>query len=177
MMALAVAPGLGRSFGFERLADFDPGLWQQLREQARRAQQSDRPLALFGSDQSGRELEVGRANVRAAGLEGKILLKQAQVTDLRPPAGAPGVIAMNPPYGVRMGEQDALAALYPRLGDWLKQHFAGWRCYIFSGDPALSKGIRLQASRRTPLYNGPIECRLYEYRVVSGSMRRKKAGA
>jgi putative N6-adenine-specific DNA methylase len=86
-------------------------------------------------------------------------------------------MVMNPPYGVRMGEREQLAALYPRLGDWLKQYFPGWRCYIFSADPGLPKGIRLQASRRTPLYNGPMECRLYEYRVVSGSMRRKKAGA
>jgi len=174
-MALSVAPGLGRGFGFERLTDFDERLWQSLRSAALSAQQSDRVLALFGSDLLGRELELARANVRAAGLEGAISLKQAQVTDLRPPAGPAGVIVMNPPYGVRLGEQQQLAELYPRLGDWLKQYFAGWRCYIFSGDPALPKGIRLQASRRTPLYNGAIECRLYEYRVVAGSMRRKKA--
>ena len=175
MMAMAVAPGLGRDFGFERLTDFDERLWQSLRSAALSAQQSDRVLALFGSDLLGRELELARANVRAAGLEGAISLKQAQVTDLRPPAGPAGVIVMNPPYGVRLGEQQQLAELYPRLGDWLKQYFAGWRCYIFSGDPALAKGIRLQASRRTPLFNGALECRLYEYRVVAGSMRRKKA--
>jgi len=173
MMGLGVAPGLGRGFGFERLSDFDVGLWQRLRASAQTAR-TQRPLQLLGSDLSGRELEAAHANVRAAGLENAVALKQAQVTDLRPPSGAPGVIVMNPPYGVRMGEQDELAALYPRLGDWLKQFFAGWRCYIFSGDPTIVKLIGLKASRRTPLYNGAIECRLFEYRLVEGSMRRPK---
>ncbi len=176
MMGLEVAPGLGRAFGFERLADFDAALWQKLRSAAQGAR-SDRELNLLGSDLSGRELEAAQANIRAAGLEGAVTLKQAQVTDLRPPAGASGVIVMNPPYGVRMGEQQELAALYPRIGDWLKQYFAGWRCYIFSGDPAVASLIRLKASRRTPLYNGAIECRLYEYRIVEGSMRRLRREA
>ena len=174
MMGLAVAPGQGRRFGFERLADFDAALWQRLREQALHTEQRSRPLALFGSDLHGREVEGARANVEAAGLADRILLKQAQVTDLRPPGALAGVVVMNPPYGIRMGEEDQLAALYPRVGDWLKQHFAGWRCYIFSGDASLPRGIRLHASRRTPLYNGAIECRLYEYKLVAGSMRRKK---
>lgn len=174
MMALGVAPGLGRSFGFESLTDFDRPLWDRIRTGARSAERREFPLALFGSDQLGREVEGARANVEAAGLAQRIAIKQAQATDLRPPTRVPGLIVMNPPYGVRLGEKEQLATLYPQLGDWLKQHFPGWRCCIFSGDPALPRGIRLQPSRRTPLYNGPIECRLYEYRLVAGSMRRKK---
>jgi putative N6-adenine-specific DNA methylase len=174
MIGLGIAPGQARGFGFERLIDFDEGLWQRVRERARKAERRERRLALFGSDLQGREIEGARVNLHAAGLEDVVQLKQAQVTDLRPPGGtAAGVMVMNPPYGVRIGEQDELAALYPKLGDWMKQHFAGWRAYIFSGDKALPKGIRLQASKRTPLFNGPIECRLYEYRIVAGSHRKK----
>lgn len=176
MIALGIAPGLGRGFGFERLEDFDSGLWKALRERARESRSSERKPALFGSDLHAREVDRARENLRAAGLEGVVKLKQANVTDLRPSAlggAGAGVIIMNPPYGVRVGEREELASLYPRLGDWLKQHFAGWRCYIFSGDPALPKGMHLRASRRTPLYNGPIECRLYEYRIVPGSLRRR----
>lgn len=178
MRAMSIAPGIGRSFGFERLRDFDAALWETLQGDARSAEQRARALALFGSDLHAREVERARRQLSAAGLEQAVKLKQAQVTDLRPPAearGQPGVIVMNPPYGVRIGEQEKLAALYPKLGDWLKQHFAGWRCYIFTGDAALPKAIRLHPSRRTPLYNGPIECRLYEYRMVAGTMRRKAA--
>jgi 23S rRNA (guanine2445-N2)-methyltransferase len=84
-----------------------------------------------------------------------------------------GTIVTNPPYGVRLA-QSALAELYPQLGDALKRRFAGWTAYILSGDPRLPKLIGLKASRRTPLYNGALECRLYEYRVVAGSARMLK---
>ena len=76
---------------------------------------------------------------------------------------------------MRLGETHELAEFYPRLGDALKQHFSGWRAYIFTGDAQLPKLIRLAASKRTVLYNGALECRLLEYRIMAGSMRRKKA--
>jgi putative N6-adenine-specific DNA methylase len=85
------------------------------------------------------------------------------------------VLLANPPYGTRIGEETALAEFYPKLGDTLKKYYAGWRCYLFSGDARLPKLIRLTASRRTPLYNGALECRLYEYLIVAGSNRRKSA--
>ena len=77
----------------------------------------------------------------------------------------------NPPYGVRIGEAEELAAFYPRLGDALKQRWGGWRCYFFTADTALPKLMGLKATRRTPLFNGALECRLYEYRMVAGSNR------
>jgi len=75
---------------------------------------------------------------------------------------------------VRLGEDKELEAFYPKLGDALKARFAGWRCYLFTADAArLAKLIGLKASKRIPLYNGPLECRLLEYRIVAGTMRRK----
>src|SRR2546428_5572055 len=82
-----------------------------------------------------------------------------------------------PPYGVRSGDQGALAAFYPRLGDVLKRNFAGWRAYIFTADPRLPKLIGLAASRRTPLFNGALECRLFEFKLVHGTMRRPRGAA
>ena len=70
-----------------------------------------------------------------------------------------------------MGDSVSLAAFYPQFGDALKQRYAGWTAYLFSGDTRLPKLIGLKASRRTPLFNGALECRLYEYRLISGSMR------
>ncbi len=74
----------------------------------------------------------------------------------------------NPPYGARLSDRERLAAFYPRLGDALKQHFAGWHAWLLSGDPALAKRIGLRVARRIPLYNGAIECRLYGIPLVSG---------
>ena len=84
-----------------------------------------------------------------------------------------GILVINPPYGERMGESEELAEFYPRLGNALKKKFSGWNCYIFSGDMRLPKLIGLNASKRTPLYNGALECRLFEYKIVAGSMRKK----
>jgi len=173
MMALAIPPGHGRGFGFERLAGFDAGLWKAVREAALARAQAPRKLALFARDRYGDELEKARANLKAAGLAGCAELKQADILDTGAPA-ASGVLVANPPYGARIGDEAALAEFYPRLGDTLKKYYAGWRCYLFSGDPRLPRLIRLHASRRTPLYNGPLDCRLYEYRIVAGGMRKPR---
>ncbi len=176
MMGLNIAPGLGRDFGFERLADFDDGLWQSVRAEALAARTLDRKLALYASDLHYREVESAKANLRAAGLGDVVQIKQASATDLQAPSPE-GVLVMNPPYGERLGDTGDLALLYPPLGDWMKRHFAGWRCYIFTGDPELPKGVRLKASKRTPLFNGAIECRLFEYKIVAGGNRREKPQA
>jgi len=173
MMALAVPPGANRAFGFERLGNFEARRWHALREAALGARKRPRLLPIFGSDKSGTTLAAARENLRTAGLEEAIQLKQMDILDGKPPADA-GILVANPPYGERLAEPAELAAFYPRLGDALKRRFSGWTAYILSADERLPKLIRLQASRRTPLYNGALECRLYEYRLVAGTMRRPK---
>ena len=176
MMALAIPPGHARGFGFERLADFDPRVWNDVREEALARRLPPRKLAIFARDRYGEELKKARLNLEAAGLAPCVELKQADILDSGAPARS-GVLVANPPYGARLGEDGELAEFYPKLGDTLKKYYAGWRCYLFSGDPRLPKLIRLTTSRRTPLYNGPLECRLYEYRIVAGSMRKVRASA
>jgi putative N6-adenine-specific DNA methylase len=174
MMALDVPPGLGRSFGFEKLANFDANRWRAQREIARARPRAAAALPIHGSDKSGTILAGARENLTAAGLSEAVQLKQMDVLDGRPPA-ASGIVVMNPPYGERLGGEEELAAFYPKLGDALKQRYAGWIAYILSADMQLPKLIGLKASRRTPLYNGALECRLFEYRLVAGSMRKTKA--
>ena len=161
-------PGAKRSFGFERLAAFDAALWERI-ERGHRTE--ERVPQLYGSDSDARALAAARRNLAEAGVERWVKLEQADVLERGAPAPA-GVIIMNPPYGERMGSPEELARFYPRLGDALKQRFAGWRCYIFTADLRLPKLIRLEPSRRTPLWNGALECRLYEFKIVSGSHRR-----
>jgi putative N6-adenine-specific DNA methylase len=172
--ALGIAPGGRRGFGFENLAGFDAKLLERVREEARAAGQPRRKVAIFGADKAGTEVARARAAAEAAGLAGAIQLKQANVLELPPPAPH-GVLVANPPYGVRVGEEAELAAFYPKLGDALKARYAGWRCYFLTADLRLAKLIGLKASKRTPLYNGPLECRLFEFGIVAGSMRRERA--
>jgi putative N6-adenine-specific DNA methylase len=174
LMARNIAPGLGRRFAFEKLTNFDPRAWRDLCEVSRSRQTAKTPRVIYGSDLEGRALHAARANLEAAGLADAVALKQADVLALKPPAEE-GILVTNPPYGVRLGEEEALAEFYPRLGDNLKRSFAGWRAYIFTADLRAPKLIGLAASRRTPLFNGALECRLFEFKLVSGSMRKQKA--
>ncbi|MGE5616647.1 MAG: THUMP domain-containing class I SAM-dependent RNA methyltransferase [Bacillota bacterium] len=169
-IALARAPGRARRFGFEKLARFNAGAWERALARAQRDEKPEVPLPIHGSDLYGRSLDAARANLRDAGLDRVVSLKQVNLLELSAPAGR-GMLVTNPPYGVRLGDKSALAAFYPQLGDVLKKRFAGWTAFIFSGDPELPKRIRLEASRRTVLFNGALECRLYEYRMVSGGNR------
>jgi putative N6-adenine-specific DNA methylase len=173
LMARNIPPGLGRRFAFEKLYAFDSSEWRVLCEAGRARHTPKAPLAIYGSDIDGSALKAARANLEAGGLADAVALKQADVLDVKPPAGE-GMLVTNPPYGVRLGEEDHLAAFYPRLGDSLKRNFAGWRAYILTADLRLPKLIGLAASRRTPLFNGALECRLFEFKLVSGSMRKSK---
>jgi putative N6-adenine-specific DNA methylase len=163
-MARGRAPGAKRSFGFEKLASFDPGLWERISRESSANQTSPK---LFGSDSDPEALKAARRNLGAAGVERWVKLEQADVLERAAPAQA-GVMVANPPYGERIGSAEELAAFYPKLGDALKKRFAGWNCFFFTADQRLPKLIRLQPSRRTPLWNGSLECRLYEFRMVEG---------
>ena len=176
MMALNIAPGLGRTFGFEKLENFDADAWQALRDRAGQRRKPAHPLPIHGSDKLGNTLKLARENLAAAGLADAVPVKQMDVLDSSPPAPA-GIAVMNPPYGERLAGREELAAFYPKLGDTLKKRYAGWTAYILSADMQLPKLIGLKASRRTPLFNGALECRLFEYRLVAGGMRGRKFAA
>ena len=171
-MALGVAPGAGRRFAFEKLKNFDARFWQDLVRQSTFGHQPKGLPGIHGSDVSGAALKAARLNLAAAGVERMVTLQSADVLEISAPAKE-GIIVTNPPYGVRLGEQQELADFYPKLGDSLKKKFSGWRVYLLSADMRLPKLIRLAASKRTPLFNGALECRLFEYKMVEGAMGKK----
>jgi putative N6-adenine-specific DNA methylase len=171
-MARGRAPGAKRGFGFEKLKNFDANAWSKVRSEAREDAREATPLRLFGSDNDPRALKAARRNLAEAGVERWVTLEQADVLERAAPAEA-GVLVANPPYGERIGSKEELAAFYPQLGNALKKNFAGWRCHFFTADLRMPKLIRLQPARRVPLFNGALECRLYEFAIVAGSHRRK----
>jgi 23S rRNA (guanine2445-N2)-methyltransferase len=172
LAAAGIAPGQGRSFGFQKLAWYDGPTWQRLRQRARdRARPPPATASIFASDSDPRAVAQSQRNAAAARVDAWIDIRVADVLTRTAPAPA-GVLVANPPYGVRLEDEGALAAFYPKLGDALKQRFAGWTACLLSGDSRLPKLIGLKPSRRTPLYNGAIECRLYRFEMVSGRPRR-----
>jgi putative N6-adenine-specific DNA methylase len=171
MMALNIAPGIGRTFGFEKLENFDAPAWREMRQVAKDRAKPVEFQHIYGSDADLRAVRVAKQNLEQAGLLEAVWLSQKDITQIDAPADA-GTLIANPPYGVRIGEQEELASLYPKIGETLKRKFAGWNAYFLTSDMRLPKLMRLAPSKKTPLFNGPLECRLFEIRMVAGSNRK-----
>ena len=163
------APGLMRRFGFEKLKNFDAALWKKLQHEAE-TQLRPAPAAISGSDNDRHMIRAAVANAQAAEVNTFIRFEVKDAQDTRP-NGEGGILISNPPYGVRLAEVQALQALYPQLGAWLKQHYAGWLAGMFTGDRDMPKFMRLSPKRKIPLYNGNLDCRLFLMDMVKGSNR------
>jgi putative N6-adenine-specific DNA methylase len=172
-MALSIAPGAGgRSFGFQRLRNFQRETWKALLDAAQEAEQTARPAQIWGSDISAVAVRAALANLDRAGLLPAVTLCRGDLLEIDAPAPT-GVLIANLPYGERLSDQEELAAFYPRLGSALKHRFAGWNCHLLTADRRLPKRMRLDPDKKTPLFNGAIECRLFKFVMVAGSRRRK----
>ncbi|MBF6991194.1 class I SAM-dependent RNA methyltransferase [Cupriavidus sp. IK-TO18] len=189
-VALGIAPGGSRSFAFEWLKGVDRKAWQKLKDDAQRARMlaSADELQVVGSDISTDMLAITQANWQRAGLPGEARTKQVDARFVQPPYDEPGLLLMNPPYGERIavrGQRRMAGEEMPRdeveeaaanqfanaFATTLKQNFAGWQAWVFTGDLGFPRRLRLKESRRTPLYNGNIECRLFRFDMVRGTNR------
>lgn len=164
LIASRRAPGMGRSFGFERWPGFDPLEWQSTLDTARGQALEKLHVQILGSDNDGRTIATARRNAERAGVRDLIALTRHDLSDFKPPPGN-GVIICNPPYGERMGDVEELKPFYRQIGDLFKQRCKGNTAWIFTGSQELSKNVGLKATRRIPLWNGPLECRLLKYEL------------
>ncbi len=199
-IACGIAPGLKRRFAFERLLPFaTPEMRAELQRLRSHAQARIHPsaVAIFASDVSFRMVDFARRNAQRAGVEAAITFNGGDALE-RPapelPEHMPGTLMLNPPYGERIEVAGkAASSLMPRVADdepgnktlpddffarlsahWKRaytQHPAGWTAHVLSPDMKLPGAMRLKESRRTPLWNGPIECRLFRFDLVAGTMR------
>lgn len=172
-MAMRRAPGLHReSFAFQCLRDWPERDWQGLLDAARRRCLPLPAVPIAASDVDSRAVEIARDNAERAGVARFIAFS---VSDFRraPVPRAPGLVAMNPEYGERMGLEERLGPLYEAIGNDLKSRCTGLRAAIISGNPELAKRIGLHPSRRIPMWNGPIECRLLLYDLYAGTRDRR----
>ncbi len=217
-MALQLAPGAHRPFGFENLTLFNAVAWRTLKapvlEAYRAVAQTPKNtlierLNLSGSDISSTILTAARANLARAGLP-PLPLAVLDARKITPPTTTAGILVMNPPYGERIavrgarsaahtkegrdgqyspsdhyrtrlshpsqeaGQDEEDLAFFNTLGDVFKQRFTGWRACILTPDRRLPGKLRLRESLKTPLFNGPLECRLFRFDLIAGSLRRKE---
>ena len=173
MMAVNQPPGMKRTFGFQKLTSFDEGLWKKIETEAMNKMKPIEFLDIYGSDMDLRAVRVARHNLKVAGLEDVAKVMQSDFIKLEPPASE-GTLVTNPPYGQRIGEDEDLKEVYPVWAKHMKESFGGWNTYFLTADLEMPKDMRLQPSKKTPLYNGALECRLFEIKMVAGSNRKPK---
>ena len=160
LIALNRAPGLNRSFSAQSWGFVPETAWAQAREAARDAEFRGE-YRILGSDVDSASLEIAVSNARKAGVGGLIAFEEADATKRSLPA-ARGVIVCNPPYGERMLEQRSAQRLYQALGKHLR--FAdGWSKFIISSEPDFEHYYGKRADKKRKLYNGMIQCNLYQY--------------
>ncbi len=199
-IACRIAPGLNRFFAFEKFDGFAPEPWEALRQAAlQQIRASKSPI--FASDVAHRMVDFAEQNALRAGPDGvvakAITFRGGDALQRMPPVDisnfVAGYVVMNPPYGERIetgGFSKTMAQTMPDTSDvsggasgaagqdffsllathW-KQNFAGWTGWILSPDLKLPTRMRLKESRRVPMWNGPIECRLFKFEMVKGAAR------
>ncbi|RYF82941.1 MAG: class I SAM-dependent RNA methyltransferase [Comamonadaceae bacterium] len=194
-IAAGMAAGAQRRFGFEKLLPYRAETWTVLRNEALQPRETG-DVAIFGSDVSHRMVDFAQRNAERAGVAELVQLRGGDALQRMPPAEA-GVIVLNPPYGERIAvggfagaapggrtgareavqvEDDGAAGeFFPRLATHWKKNFPGWTAWVLTPDLKLPQRMRLKESRRVPMWNGPIECRLFRFDMVAGSARKDAA--
>lgn len=175
LISSGTAPGLLRTnFAFRHVIGHDEEAWKQLRTQARQSMRERTAAPILATDIDPEAIEAARNNAQEAGMDMHI---EFGVCDFRKtPIPEPvrrhrNVVAVNPEYGKRLGDETALEAVYKALGDYFKQSCSGYRAALFTGNLKLAKRVGLRTHKRVPLMNGPIECRLLLYDLYQGSRK------
>ena len=201
-MASNIAAGSGRRFAFERYLPFAQHVWDAIKKEAKEAEVTrvpgQKPI-IFGSDVAFRMVDFAQRNAQRAGVADLIEFRGGDALQRLPPCAEPGVMLVNPPYGERIEvagvagsqrsgggrEQAQMAgnpasdgddsAFFSQLSAHWKKHYAGWSAWVLTPDLKLPGKMRLKESRRVPMWNGPLECRLFRFDMVQGSARGKPA--
>jgi 23S rRNA (guanine2445-N2)-methyltransferase / 23S rRNA (guanine2069-N7)-methyltransferase len=180
LIAGDVAPGLLRAyFGFLGWRGHDEALWQRLitgaAERRRAGVGRLERVALHAYDRDAAAVRATRENAARAGCAERLHVERRALEDV-PAAPAPrGLLAVNPPYGERLGDAETLAPLYAQLGAKLREQFVGWHAAVLTGNPPLGRELLIRARRTHVMFNGPIECRLLRFEIEPQHFESKRA--
>jgi 23S rRNA (guanine2445-N2)-methyltransferase / 23S rRNA (guanine2069-N7)-methyltransferase len=172
MIAGHVAPNLGRDyFGFLGWRGHDAILWERLRAEARVKAKWNTPLIIRGNDRDAAAVRVARVNAQRARVEGLTRFEVSELADSAPLGATSGLVATNPPYGVRLEDQSAARKIHKELGEVLREKFQGWHAAVLTGAPDLGLELGIRAHRTHKMWNGAIECRLLRLEVAAEQFR------
>jgi len=165
LLARNVAPGLAaasrepRAFAFTAWPGHDAAAWERAVAAARDAILPASPVPVAGSDRDAGAVEAARANAERAGVAGGVEFDVRPVSAMEPPPG-PGLLVCNPPYGVRVGEIDALRNLYAALGRTARARCPGWTVALLAAERKLEAQVGIPFAEAFRTSNGGIPVRL-----------------
>jgi len=170
MIAGNIPPGRFRQYNFEKWNDFDRQLWKEVRLEAK-AKIKDIEAKISARDLVGSNLEIAQANAGRARVEEFIQFEKQDFLQSAADNTA-GLLVMNPPYGERL-EQDEIVDFYGEIGSRLKHFYEGYEAWIISANMQALKHVGLRTSRKIPLFNGALECKLHKYELYKGSRKKE----
>jgi 23S rRNA (guanine2445-N2)-methyltransferase / 23S rRNA (guanine2069-N7)-methyltransferase len=176
LIALDIAPGSMRShFGFIGWRGHDRELWKRIVDEAQqRREAGERSITLRGYDAEVSAVRAAIDNAERAKLRKHVHFERRDLAQLTREGADTGLLATNPPYGERIGDQEKLESLYAELGDRLREYFQGWQAAVLTGNPPLAKAIKINARRSHTLFNGKIECRLLRFAIEPDEFRTER---
>ena len=171
MKALNKAPAsLRNNFGFMHIAGYSDEVYQAIRDDAKKAVNKNPGGRFVATDNDPNATIAAKNNAQTAGVDQFIEFETCEFEETPVPDGD-GVVVVNPPYGMRLGEDTDLRPLYKSIGDFMKTNCPGKTGYVFTANMKLAKKIGLRAKSRTQFFNTTLECRLLEYELYKGSKK------
>ncbi len=159
LIARRMAPGRARAFAFEQWPGHDAAAWRAVRAEAAAAERPEAGVELCASDRDAGGVAATRANATRAGVIGDLAIAQQSLSALQV-GHVPGLLIVNPPYGIRVGDKRPLRDLFAQLGNVARARAAGWRLAMLSADRDLERQVRLPFAETWKSTNGGIPVRL-----------------
>jgi len=161
LIAHNMAPGLHRTFDAEKWERVGKELWETARDEANDLADFDRPVDIVGTDINPDVLKLATHHARSAGLSKSVTFRELPLSDVRSTKRY-GYLITNPPYGERMGEEREVEALYKELG-YICGSLHEWSIFVITAHKGFERFFGRRADKKRKLYNGRIECDLYQY--------------
>ena len=173
LIARNIAPGIFRKeFGFEHWPDFDADLWNDIYNDDSQEREFDHKI--YGSDASFYAIQQAAKNVKSAGVQKDVELRQIRMEEIKPIANSQqltALVMLNPPYGERLASNKDMEDLYGKIGSALKHQFTGATAWIISSNDAAMKCIGLKPSKKMRLLNGELDCQFNRYDLFAGKRK------
>ena len=162
---LGVPINIDQVYLFENWLDFRKDIYLNEKNKAKNKIINYEKLpTIIGCEINKKVFEQANLNISLAGLENYIELINNDFLELQLKL-TPGIIICNPPYGKKLGDENELICLYEQMGIFLKNNFSGWEFWLLSGNPKLTKYLKMKSSLKIPVSNGGIDCRWIKYLI------------